>query len=263
MQMSLYQRRDTIAHRRHPVAKLLALTPLFVAPLAFNDPRWALATLLVSFALVLAAGALPNLRRVWGLGAILLVMSALLWALMLPEREAVWRLGPLYASPTSLAYGVAMGLRLNAMLMLGVAYVTCTRSEEFTWSLRRIGVPATMTLALSLTFRLVPMFAGTARTVTEAQMARGLDFRSGGPLARLRRYVPLMVPVLAYAMRSADDLTRALESRGAGPAAGERTEYYEYPWDRGDTALLVLALGLGGACVWLRVSGYGEIVGRL
>lgn len=263
MQMSLYRRLDTIAHRRHPVAKLLALLPLFVAPLAFNDPRWALVTLALSFALVLAAGALPNLRRLWGLGAILLVMSTLLWALMLPDREAVWTLGPLYASPTSLAYGFAMGLRLNGLLMLGVAYVSCTRPEEFTWSLKRVGVPATMTLALSLTFRLVPMFAGTAHTVTQAQMARGLDFRSGGPFTRLARYVPLMVPVLAYAMRSADDLTRALESRGAGAASTERTEYYEYPWTIGDTALLVLAIALGAACVWLRISGYGEIVGRL
>ncbi len=263
MALSLYRHEDTPAHRRHPVAKLLALTPLFIAPLAFNDPWWALATLVVSFALVLIAGALPNLKRIWGLGAILLAMSTLLWALMLPDREPVWRLGPLYASPLSVAYGVAMGLRLNAMLMLGVAYVSCTRPEEFTWSLRRVGVPATMTLALSLTFRLVPMLAGTAQTVTQAQMARGLDFRSGGPLARIGRYVPLMVPVLAYAMRSADDLTRALESRGAGAAASARTEYYEYRWTAADTVLLVLALAYGVAAIWLRASGYGEIVGRM
>ncbi len=263
MALSLYRHEDTPAHRRHPVAKLLALTPLFVAPLTFNDPLWALGTLMVSFTLVLAAGALPNLRRMWGLGAILLVMSTLLWALMLPDREAVWRLGPLFASPTSVAYGIAMGLRLNAMLMLGVAYVSCTRPEEFTWSLRRIGIPATMTLALSLTFRLVPMLAGTAQTVTQAQMARGLDFHSGGPLARIGRYIPLMVPVLAYAMRSADDLTRALESRRAGAASKQRTEYYEYAWTAADTALLALALAYGAAAVWLRLSGFGEIVGRM
>lgn len=263
MQMSLYRHVDTIAHRRHPVAKLLALVPLFVLPLAFNDPWWTLAMLVACFSLVLAAGALPNLRRLWGLGAILLVMSTLLWALMLPEREPVWRLGPLYASPTSLAYGIAMGLRLNGLLMLGVTYVTCTRPEEFTWSLNRIGIPATMTLALSLTFRLVPMFAATTQTVTQAQMARGLDFRSGGPLARLGRYVPLMVPVLAYAMRSADSLTRALESRGAGATSRERTEYYEYPWTWRDTTMLVVAVAIGAACVWFRVGGYGEIVGRL
>lgn len=263
MNLSLYRREDTVAHRRHPVAKLLALIPLFVAPLAFNDPRWTLVTLLVCIGIVAAAGALPNLRRVWGLGAILLVMSTLLWALMLPEREAVWQAGPLYASPTSIAYGFAMGLRLNGLLMLGVAYVTCTRPEEFTWSLRRVGVPATMTLALSLTFRLVPMFAGTAHTVTQAQMARGLDFRAGGPLARLKRYVPLMVPVLAYAMRSADDLTRALESRGAGAASRNRTDYYEYAWTWRDTTMLIAAVAIGVGCVWLRVSGYGEIVGRL
>ncbi len=263
MTMSLFRHVDSLAHRRHPVAKLVALPLLFVVPLAFNDPSWALGALLLTFALVLASAALPNLGRVAGLGAILLAMSALLWALMLPEREQVWALGPLYASPTSLMYGIAMGVRLNALLMLGVAYVTCTRPEEFTYALRRLGVPATATLALSLTFRLVPMLSGTAQTVMQAQMARGLDLRSGGPLTRVKRYVPMIVPILAYAMRSADDMTRALESRGLGAASTGRTEYYEYRWDAGDVALVIGAPALAAAAIWLRASGLGEIVGRL
>ena len=263
MKMSLYRSIDTPAHRRDPVAKLLAMTPLFVVPLAFNDPRWSLGALVLTLALVAAAGAVPNLRRVWGLCVILLVMSMLLWALMLPGREAVWTLGPLYASPTSLLYGLAMGLRLNALLMIGVAYVTCTRPEEFTFALRRLGVPATATLALSLTFRLVPMLAGTAQTVTQAQRARGLDLHSGGPLTRLKRYVPLIVPIMAYAMRSADGLTRALESRGLGAASRGRSEYFEYRWDAWDVLLLVSSVALAAGSVWARLNGYGEIVARL
>ncbi|MGC9320226.1 MAG: energy-coupling factor transporter transmembrane component T, partial [Armatimonadota bacterium] len=236
---------------------------LFVAPLAFNDPLWALGAAVLTLLVVVASAALPSLGRLAGLGAVLLLMSALLWTLMLPEREAVWRLGPLYASPTSLQYGIAMGLRLNALLMLGVAYVTSTRPEEFTYALRRIGIPATATLALSLTFRLVPMLMETAHTVTQAQTARGLDLHSGGLLTRLRRYVPLIVPTLAYAMRSADDMTRALESRGLGAASRGRTEYYEYRWDAGDVALLIGAAVLAATSISLRLSGYGEIVSRL
>ncbi len=263
MKMSLYRRVNSPAHRRHPVVKLLALVPLFVLPLAFNDPVWSLAVFVLTLGLVALAGALPSLHRVWGLGAILLVMSTLLWALMLPEREPTWALGPLHASPISLLYGLAMGLRLNALLMIGVAYVTCTRPEEFTFALRRIGVPATATLALSLTFRLVPMLAATADTVTQAQMARGLDLRRGGPLTRLKRYVPLIVPIMAYALRSADDLTRALESRGLGAASRGRTEYFEYDLDAWDVLLPVIALALAAVAIWARLQGYGEIVGRL
>lgn len=263
MSASLYRQVDSLAHRRHPVAKLLALPLLFAVPLAFNDPAWALATVVLCFVAVLAAAALPGLARVAGLGAILLVMSTLLWALMLPDREAVWALGPIYASPTSLRYGLAMGLRLNALLMLGAAWVTSTRPEEFTYALRRIGVPATATLALALTFRLVPMLSATAATVTQAQTARGLDLRSGGWLRRIGRYVPLIVPILAYALRSADDLTRALESRGLGAASGARTEYYEYRWTAGDTVLLIGAIVLAAGAIYLRLSGYGEIVARL
>lgn len=263
MSMSLFRQVDSPGHRRHPVAKLLALPLLFIVPLAFNDPVWALGALALTFSAVLASAALPNLARVAGLGVALLIMSTLLWAVMLPEREQVWTLGPVYASPTSLLYGIAMGLRLNALLMLGVAYVTCTRPEEFTWALRRIGVPATATLALSLTFRLVPMLSATAYTVTQAQLARGLDLRSGGLLTRVRRYVPLIVPILAYAMRAADDMSRALESRGLGAAVRGRTEYYEYTWRAGDVVLLIGALTLAVTAVWLRIADFGEIVARL
>ena len=263
MSASLYRRTTSPGHARHPVAKLLALPLLFVPPLAFNDPVWALGTLGVSLLIVALTKAWPSVRRVLVLGVTLLVVSTIIWALMLPGHEHVWSLGPVGASPLSVAYGLAIGLRLNALLLVGVAFVTCTRPEAFTYALRHAGMPATATLALSLAFRLLPMLAETTRTVTEAQISRGLDLRRGGPLTRARRYVPLMVPILTYALRTADDLTRALEARGLGAASGGRTELRVYTWRWADTALLALALALAALSVWARVSGNGEIVDRL
>lgn len=263
MSAAMYRRVNSPGHARHPVAKLLALPLLFVPPLAFNDPVWALGTVALSLAIVALSAALPNVRRVAGLGLTLLLVSTIIWGLMLPGREHVWSLGPLSASPVSVSYGLAMGLRLNALLLVGVAFVSCTRPEAFTWALRRVGMPVTASLALSLAFRLVPMLAETTRTVTEAQISRGLELRRGGLFTRAGRYVPLIVPILTYAMRSADDLTRALEARGLGAASRARTELHEYRWGAWDTFLVLLALALAAASIWARMSGLGEIVERL
>lgn len=263
MSASLYRRVASPGHARHPVAKLMALPILFVPPLSFNDPLWALGGIAMALAIVVLSGAGPNIRRVAALGGTLIVVSTIIWGLVLPGHEHVWALGPVGASPVSVSYGLAMGLRLNALLLIGVSFVTCTNAEAFTCALRRVGVPVTASLALSLSFRLTPMLAETTRMVTEAQIARGLELRRGGLLTRAARYVPLIVPVLTYAMRSADDLTRALEARGLGAASRGRTELREYRWDAWDTVLMVAVVALAAACVYARVSGYGEIADRL
>lgn len=260
---SLYRQGPSPAHARHPVAKLVALPVLFVPPLAFNEPAYAAGALLLSLLMVALSRGLPNVRRVGALCLILIIFSTLIWALMLPGHEHTWALGPVGASATSVAYGFAMGMRLVALVMVGVAFVSSTRAEEFTYALRRAGMPPTASLALSLAFRLVPTLAETAQTVTQAQTSRGLDLREGGLLTRLKRYVPLIVPILGYAMRSADDLSRALEARGLGAATRERTEFHEYAWSAADTVLVVVTVLLAAGCIWARLAGHGELVARL
>src|SRR6266851_3729146 len=56
-------------------------------------------------------------------------------------------------------------------------------------------VPYRVGFAISLAFRLVPLFIDSAVTIVDAQRLRGYDFNEGGPFERIRRYVPVVVPV--------------------------------------------------------------------
>jgi len=87
--------------------------------------------------------------------------------------------------------------------VFGLVFVTTTRPEDFTFALRRLGLPGGMSVALSLAFRLLPSFLATVQTVKDAQRARGLDLDSGGLMTRLRRYLSLAAPVFGYALRQA------------------------------------------------------------
>jgi energy-coupling factor transport system permease protein len=91
---------------------------------------------------------------------------------------------------------------------------------------------------------MVPTIIGTAVTVTEAQRSRGLDLESGGLLARVRTYIPLLVPIFLHTLRNTDQLAKALESRGFG-ARHERTSLLEIGLHARDA----VALGGGGLVV--------------
>ena len=262
----LYLDTDSPLHRLHPVTKIIGLILLFVPAMAFNHPSAQLAVLALALLLLSAARSLVNLHRMYKFLVILLCMSTLMWALFLrdvPEDvQLLTTFGPIVISDVSLLYGVAMGLRITALLVFGLVFISTTKPEDFTYGLRRMGVPVTASVALALAFRLVPTFMQTVQTVTEAQRARGLKLHQGGLRRRLRRYVHLIVPIMGYALRRADDLSRALEARGLS-APGRRTEYFSPRVGGADVAALVGIVLLAAACIYLRLNGYGELLPRL
>ncbi len=256
---------STGLHRLHPVVKVLGLAILFVPALAFNHPAWMAVVLALSVLLLLAARGAPNLRRLgWFLG-ILFVMSTLMWSLFLvdlQEPHVLLELGAVTISRESILYGLAMGCRIASLLLFGLTFITTTRPEDFTFALRKLGLPGTLSVALSLSFRLLPSFLATVQTVKDAQRARGLDLDSGGLLTRLRRYLSLVAPVFGYALRQADNLSRALEARGL-MAGARRVELREFPVTRADAVAFLLVLSLAVASVWLRLAGFGELLPRI
>ena len=262
---SLFISADTAIHRLHPVVRLLGLILLFVPAMAFNLPLWEAVVLAVALLLLIAAGGKPNLRRLGAFLVVLFIMASLMWSLFLldvEEPHVLAELGPLTISEQSVLYGVAMGCRITALLVFGLVFVTTTRPEDFTFALRRLGLPGGMSVALSLAFRLLPSFLATVQTVKDAQRARGLDLDSGGLMTRLRRYLSLAAPVFGYALRQADNLSRALEARGL-MATARRVELRTFAVRWADVGAMVLIVCAAALSIWLRLQGHGELLPRL
>jgi energy-coupling factor transport system permease protein len=129
-------------------------------------------------------------------------------------------------------------------VLAAVIFLTVTPTEDFTFALSRLGVPFVMSFALTLAFRLTPLFIETGQTIAMAQKSRGLDLDTGGILKRIRNHVPIVIPVLASGLRRADQLAVALESRGFGKEK-KRTLLSEFSvtWRDG---IMVSTVGLVG-----------------
>jgi energy-coupling factor transport system permease protein len=237
MNLFLYLDKDSPIHRLDPRTKIFLLLGSFVTAVLFLQPG-PLACLLGVLLFYGAVGkALGNLRRIWFLLVSISILSMVSWSVFARGTTPLfWRV-----TWEGLQFGIGAAIKIDSMIISGLIFLSTTRTEEMVLGLIRLRVPYRAAFAFSLAIRMVPTVIGTAVTVTEAQRSRGLDLESGGPLARLRRHIPLLAPIFLQTLRNTDQLAKALESRGFG-ARRERTSYLEIGFHAGD----VLALGLGG-----------------
>ncbi len=262
MEIYLYLDRGSVFHRLHPVTKIFSLLLLFMAAMLFNHPLYVLA---LSGLVILVGGlsrSLSNLKRIRVLLILLLIFCTVLWPFFLKGSDLLWKRGPIAIYRESLLYAIAMGLRLDTMLICGMIFLSCTRIEEFTTGLNKLGMPFSMSFALSLAFRLVPTFAATTTTVIQAQKSRGLDLESGWILTRIKRHVPLLIPIFIYAIRNADLLAMALESKSFG-LRKKRTYYQRYNATAADYITIVFLVVLNGVCIAMRLNNMGHVLDRL
>ena len=251
--MFLYLDTHSILHRLHPVTKIIALALLF--PLGFysSDPLRLLGAFGSIILVMIIGRAGTNLRKAWPFMALLALSSTLLWSIFAAGRTPLLHIGFLNITEESLAYGIAMALRLNTIILAGLVFLSCTQIEELTWGLHKLGLPYVMSFALSLAFRLVSLFFQTTHTIVQAQKARGLDLDSGSLFRRIRKYTPLLIPVFVYAVRNADLLAMALESKGFG-ATSRRTYYLEYRMRWADYLALALLFLVNAGCLYLKLK---------
>src|SRR5947209_18307643 len=169
----------------------------------------------------------------------------ILFVLVFVFSLVVWTLfygGRFGATYACFLYGLSTAIRLDTFLAAGILFLTTTRVEEVAYALGRLGVPYTVGFTLTLSFRLVPVFFDAALAVVQAQRCRGLELGRGGIVARLRRFVPILVPVLIGALRRADRMAMALELRGFNPGRPRTTYLRAQAGGAGAVAGAVLAV---------------------
>src|SRR5258708_17528554 len=116
----------------------------------------------------------------------------------------------------SITFGIGRGIKLAELLAASVLFLSTTKVEEFTYGLQRMKVTYRVSFAISLSVRLVPLFIDSAVTIVDAQRLRGYDFDEGGPLERVRRYVPVVISVFMGALRKANNMAMVVGARGFG-----------------------------------------------
>jgi energy-coupling factor transport system permease protein len=254
--LSLYVEGPSGLHRRHPVAKVVAMLLLFTATFLLDHPALLLPIAALVLGATVAAGATGNLWRLRWLVAPLFVFTLLLWSVFYPAQASA----PVERAE-AVRFGLGMAIKLSTFLATGLLFLATTTVEELAFAIHRLGVPYRASFVLTLAFRLVPVFLEAALTVRDAQRCRGLDFGRGSLRERIARWMPVVVPVLIGGLRRADQMAFALEVRGF--SSGRRRTTLPRPAPgAADLALVVGAAALLAGCVALWVAGVGRIAPR-
>ncbi|MEZ0142377.1 energy-coupling factor transporter transmembrane component T [Microbacterium sp. NRRL B-14842] len=159
----------------------------------------------VSIAVCLAAvfalypiGGVPlsaALIELWRLRAVLLVLAIALAVFVSPV--AAWMSTGRVAALLLLAALLTLTTRMSDLLEV---------LQRLLRPLRRVGVdPEAVSMAVSLTLTMVPVVAGFAQRVRDAERARGVRLGVRG-----------VVPLLVMTLRHADQVGDALAARGVG-----------------------------------------------
>jgi energy-coupling factor transport system permease protein len=251
----VYLSRPTRLHRLDPRVKILLLLAGTVLLLTFQNLFVILAWVLVNHILMLAARVpYAQMRRLWALMLPLSLFLVLTWPLVYQEGGsvllAVWRIK---ITSLSLVHGLALALRLNALAQVYFLLLFTTDQMSLVRGLVRLGVPFEWGLTLAIALRYVPAFLGTFQMVAEAQQARGLRLERGSWLARLRAYLPILVAMIITALRTVDNLSRALEARALG-AAPQRTYLKTLAFTRLDWLVLMLGGVAGIILLYARLA---------
>jgi biotin transport system permease protein len=195
--ISLYRPGDSALHRLPAGPKLLGVMALaLVVSLAPANP-WLLAASVVVVAggyLLAKLGMTEPGRQVWTLRWLVLVMLVS-QVFFLPGRTVAANI-----------------VRVVAVILLANLVTLTTRTEDLVDAIERAFAPlrhlrvnpGRVALMLSMTITTIPVIAGYATQIREAQRARGVPV---APLA-------FVVPLLVMALKHADDLADALTARG-------------------------------------------------
>ena len=256
MDPSLYLDRDTWVHRLDPRTKIFLLLGMFALPFVFLNPLYELAVLVLVLLFGYSAKVLVNLRRIWFIVVVIAIFTIVLWSIFGGGRTPLF----LFVEREALLYGIAIAIRIDTTIIAGMIFLSTTRNEEVAIGLVRLGIPYRFAFAVSTALRLVPTIVTTGLTIGQAQRSRGLDLESGNIVERIRKHLPLLVPVFVSTVRSTNVFSMALESKGFG-ARPERTFFLQTAMGRNDALVLVAFVALLAACIALRVAGYGGLEG--
>ena len=256
MDAEIYLDNNSFIHRLDPRTKILTFLMTFVAILLFQDPVWMIPVAVLILLQLFVSGSFKNLRRIRYILIVLTISSMILWNFFSNgETPLFW-----VFEVESFYYSLARTALMILMISTGMILISTTRNEELVLGMIRLGLPYRVGFAISTSLRLVPTIASSTMTISQAQRSRGLDLDSGNLIDRIKKFLPLLVPVFISTIRNTNIFAMALESKGFG-ARDDRTFYLNLQMKKADYIILAFAVIFTVASIVFAIMGYGKIAG--
>ncbi|SYZ73916.1 Energy-coupling factor transporter transmembrane protein EcfT [Candidatus Zixiibacteriota bacterium] len=235
-----YRPHDSFGHRLDPRAKILCAIFLMIISIFTTSFIFYLFIIAGLGAMLLLSDISIKVILKNSRPFLVLVLITALYHLLFSARDT-HPIGELFGfklTEGGLAMAVAFSLRM--LVFVGIAFFVSltTMPADMAETLvrwlrpaRRLGVPINdIGLMVFIAMRFIPVLAEELDTIKKAQIVRGVNF-SGGLKNRAKKMTVLLIPVFQAAIRRADDLAIAIESRGyISGAVRSSLRVYKFRW---------------------------------
>ena len=213
---------NTIVHRLDPRTKLI-LTIVYITALFMAAGVLAYTLMFILLVTCLALSKIKPKAALRGLRPVLIIIlfTLVLNVFFSGGETVILEFRAIVITREGLFRAFFNALRL-VMLIVGTVLLTYTTSpialtdglEKMLNPLKKIKLPVhELAMMMSIALRFIPTLIEETDKIMSAQKARGADFETGGLIKRAKAVLPIIIPLFISAIRRADELAIAMESR--------------------------------------------------
>lgn len=252
-----YQRSSHFLQQVNPTLKLISLLIVIFFMVMVFDPLTPLILLMITIVGVSVLGGV-SLRLLF---MILLPFSvfgfSFIWInVVFPDERGetiLFMIGSLPVAKENIMVGLSLGLRSLVFASWSLLFVLTTEPTKLMLSLiQHCKLPPRFGYGMMAAYRFLPLFRQELKQVRAAHRIRGLG-EARGLGARIKETKRYMIPLMASAIRKAERVAIAMESKGFD-GSRDRSFYYVVPWTRKDILFAAGLVILYGGLVLMRVQ---------
>lgn len=141
----------------------------------------------------------------------------------------------------TIRYGVVMSFLLLAVIQWFQVWNIWIDSERFLYLFGRIS--PTLALLISMVLRFIPLLIRRFREIHDVQKGMGYTREQTGIMDRGRMLGKELSILVSWSLENSMDTAISMEGRGYG--LGKRSCFHSFRWNKRDTFLMIMEMGLG------------------
>ena len=260
MTIGQYYSTDSLIHRLDPRVKIVN-TFVYVISLFFMRNIIMYGAAMIVLLVYIKLSKVPLKYIIKGTKALfwIIFFTVVLQLFTIQGVETVFEWHFIKITETGIYSAVNLLLRL-ILIIIGSSMMTYTTTPNsltdgleklFRW-MNRIGVPVhELSMIMSIALRFIPVLVDELDRIMKVQMARGVDFKEGNILERIKKLMPIIVPLFVSAIRRSNELAMAMDARCYHGGEG-RTKMKPLEYKRNDHVAYILLLGYIAMVIVLR-----------
>jgi len=241
--VDLFTESNSALHRMDPRVKIASVIFLSLLALIISELGYLL-VLAGVMVLLLLIGRASFSKTMFAFSYVsrVMLLIVVLWPIFDPSGTPVLlEFGPIKITGPGILAGLATAVRVFCLAAVWYVLMFTTSQRDLVRALVKLGLRFDYGLSLAISLRFLPTFGATVESIKDAQRARGLELDRGGVAKRARNYLAVLVPTTITALKTADTLALALQSRAYG-ARADRTYLRELSMRAIDYVALVVVV---------------------